>query len=107
MVQQRFESIVLRVRGIKRDEPFTYLTGKGQRLAFPDKVIDQAELIPANYCHYFVEPNVRQSMTYVTTVPTSLAYILVRVKFKYDKSRDHTAERAFKLAQDEPDKRAR
>ena len=91
----RFPSILLRVRGIKSDQAPEYWLGREPRVEFPEKVIDNAEIIPRDYNYFFVEPGVKQTFTYVTRIPSSIKYILVQAKFKYDEFTPHTVERVF------------
>jgi hypothetical protein len=98
LVQQRFTSIMLRVRGIERTQPLTHWKGNEPRLAFPVKVIDDADIIPPGYNFIFVEPGVRQSITYVTKLSAAIKYIVAHVEFQYDRFTPHTAERAFRIA---------
>lgn len=65
LVEQKFTHIVLRVRGIERN-PLAHWHGNEPRLTFPVRVIDDAQIIPATYNFIFVEPGVRQTITYVT-----------------------------------------
>ncbi len=97
LVQWKFTSILLRVRGIGRDQPLAYWHEHEPRLVFPTKVIDNAEVIPHSYNFLFVEPEVRQTITFVTKIPVSIEYILVHVEFQYDQWTPHTAERVFQL----------
>ncbi len=96
LVQQKFKSITLRVRGIPKGQPFETWQENAPRLLFPLKVIDDAPVIPNKYL-YFVEPGVRQSLTYVTSLPASLEYILAHVEFQYDRFALHSAERVFRI----------
>lgn len=100
LVQQKFKRIVLRVRGIRRDEPLAYWKRKGYepRVAFPEKVIEGAQIIPPQYNFIFVEPGVKQTITYVTKISASFKYIVAHVEFEYDRFTPHAAERTFRLS---------
>jgi len=98
LVRWEFRNIMLRVRGIENNHPFSYWPGRGRRLEFPVNVISKEEVIPESVRFLFVEPGVQQSVTYVTKIPTNIAYIAVHVEFLYDKRTPHTAERVFRLA---------
>jgi hypothetical protein len=61
--------------------------------------IENRGLIPASWGYTFIEPNVRQAYSYITSVPQSANFALVRAKFKYeDREQDfHTAQKLFNL----------
>lgn len=94
-ILQQFPSILLRVRGIKHDQAPEYWSGREPRVEFPEKVIDETDIIPRDYNYFFVEPGVRQTFTYVTRTPASIKYVLVQAKFTYDEFTPHTVERVF------------
>jgi hypothetical protein len=55
------------------------------------------EVIPPGYNFLFMEPEVTQTITYISKIPDSIRYILVHVEFHYDIYTPHTAERVFQL----------
>ena len=99
-VQQRFTSILLRVRGIAEGRPLAYWPGNEPRLEFPITVLDDTEVKPPTLNYLFVEPGVRQVISYSTKIPAEIEYIAARVKFAYDVFTPHTAERVFCLIDD-------
>jgi hypothetical protein len=96
LVDWKFKSILLRVRGIEKNRSLTYWQGNEPRLEFPVKVF-VAQVIPRNLNFLFVEPEVRQTITYVTKMPSRIEYILVHTEFEYDNYTPHTSERVFRL----------
>jgi hypothetical protein len=102
LVRQQFDSILLRIRGIERNQPLSYWQGYEPRLEFPEKLVDGAEVIPPGYNFYFMEPGVTQTITYTSRIPVSMKYILVYVEFRYDIRTPHTAERVFQLPDSRP-----
>lgn len=98
LVRWKFRSIKLRVRGIEKNQPLAYWPGNGNRLQFPIKILGMEEVIPQSVNFLFVEPGVRQAVTYVTKIPSRVIYIVVYVEFWYDKVTPHTSERAFRLS---------
>jgi hypothetical protein len=96
-VRWKFESIRLRVRGIEADQALQYWEEKAPRLNFPVKLIDMAEVIPEDLNYLFVDPGIRQDITYVTKIPCIFKYALAYVEFWYDRTTPHSTERAFLL----------
>lgn len=95
---RKFPSIKLLVRGIRHDATIEKWKGNEPRLFFPDKIIDNAEVVfKKNYSHVFVEPGVKQKLTYLTRIPTEYRFISIRVEFEYDEGRTHSAERMLEL----------
>jgi hypothetical protein len=97
LVQQKFKSILLRIRGIKRDQTLAFREGNKSRLSFPERILDDEEVVPKNYNFLFVEPGVRQTISYVTKVHSSIKYVVVFAEFRYDRFTPHTVERVFHL----------
>jgi hypothetical protein len=97
LIRWTFRSILLRVRGIERNQSLVYWQGRGQRLEFPVKIVNMAEVIPKSVNYIFVEPGVQQLVTYTTKIPAQVKYIAVYVEFWYDKVTPHTSERVFRL----------
>ncbi|MFI0487082.1 hypothetical protein [Actinomadura sp. 9N215] len=98
LVDWRFNAIVLRVLGIERDHPLAFWQGNEPRLEFPMTVIDDAAVIPRNLNFIFVEPEVSQTITYVTKISSRIEYILAHVSFEYDEHTPHSTERVFRLS---------
>lgn len=95
---RKFPSIKLLVRGIKHDAKIEEWKENEPRLFFPDKIIDNAEVIfKKNYGHVFVEPGVKQKLTYLTRIPADYRFISIRVEFEYNENRTHSAERILEL----------
>ena len=102
LVDWKFKSILLRVRGIEKNRSLTYWQGNEPRLEFPVKVFD-AQVIPGNLNFLFVEPEVRQTITYVTKISNRIEYVLAHTEFQYDNYTPHTSERVFRLTAHETD----
>src|SRR6266498_725741 len=103
LVKWKFRNILLRVLGIERNKSFTYWEKDKPRLEFPVKVLDNVEVKPSNLNFIFVEPGVKQTITYVTKIPNRIEYILARAEFQYDKYTPHSSERVFRLTAHEGD----
>lgn len=107
LVQQQFEDIFLRVRGIERDVGLDEWKNNEPRLAFPKELgINNVKVVPnkirspegiTTYKHFFVEPGVKQVFTYITRIPSSIKYIAARAAFHYDPTTPHTTERVFRV----------
>lgn len=71
----------VRLRGIREGTPLQFWSARGnQRLAFPDKLVED-DLVPGRPGdYYFVEPGVRQIFSYPTCVPTDVKYVLLHVE---------------------------
>lgn len=96
-VEQRFEKIIVKLRGIE-GEPISMLQGHEPRLSFPLEIA-KASLISENWNYYFVRPKVKQNFPLVVTVPVTCTILWARATFRYHGSGDlHSAERAFKLS---------
>lgn len=98
LLEWHFNAIVLRVLGIERGHQLAFWPGNQPRLQFPVTVIDDAAVIPRNLNFIFVEPGGRQTITYVTKIPSRVDYILAHVSFEYDEHTPHSTERAFRLS---------
>src|SRR6266487_1007224 len=96
-VQHKFKHIYLRVRGIEANHGLSEWQGNAPRIAFPQTIINNIDIIPTNLNFLFIEPEVEQMITYVTRLPSSAKYILVHVLFEYDKYTPHTIERVFQI----------
>jgi hypothetical protein len=95
LIQQKFERMILRVRGIESNQELTYFPGYEPRLNFPIKLLDNVSVIPKGYGYYFVEPSAKQTITYITKIPSSIKYILAHAVFWYDEETSHVTEKVF------------
>ncbi len=103
LVQKKFTAITLRVLGIKKDENIGLWTTtvnhkeiNTKRINFPEKILKET-IIPAKWNYIFVEPGVKQKITYTTPILEDITYILATVEFHYDASTPHTAEKMLAL----------
>jgi hypothetical protein len=96
LVVHRFPSIELRVRGIKASEGISFWENRRPRVEFPHKIV-QAEIVHEKYAYIFVEPGVKQVITYVTRIPAEYRFILARAEFRYDRRNPHSAESVFEV----------
>lgn len=95
-VEHRFSHITLRALGLTSEDAPTLRAD--HRLDYPH-LITKAEVIPSKFGYYFVRPGVNQRLSFTTTIPASMRFVLVRAAFQYQGSGDlHTAERAFDLS---------
>ena len=98
LVRHRFTAITLRVRGIRNAVPLM-LWGDTQRVEFPEKVVDDADVMyKVKYGSIFVEPGVTQRLTFVAKIPAGIRFVLARAQFNYDSNRTHSTERVFETS---------
>ncbi|CAA6807442.1 MAG: Unknown protein [uncultured Thiotrichaceae bacterium] len=102
-IQHKFTAINLRALGIKKGESIdlwspTILNKQiaTKKINFPEKILKES-LIPPQWNYIFVEPGVKQEITYPTSIPENISYILATVEFHYDANTPHTAEHMFKV----------
>ena len=103
-VKHESADISLLVRGLDRGEtPSRWEGGPHKRdLQFPREIVDE-NIIPEEMRPIFVEPDVKQPLTYVTYIPETVQYVLVRAKFNYmdraddDRFQPHSVERLFEV----------
>lgn len=102
-IQQKFTAINLRVLGIKKAEDIglwnPIIHNKQidtKKINFPEKILKES-LIPPQWNYIFVEPGVKQKVTYPTPIPEEINYILATVEFDYDANTPHTTERMFEV----------
>lgn len=103
-VEHNSNNITLRVRGLKKDEePTEWVDGdREHEVEFPCKLIDE-NVIPEDMRPIFVEPDVKQPITYVTRIDEEYEYILANAKFHYigksakEGYEPHSVERLFAL----------
>lgn len=96
-VQQKFNDIRIRVRGIDDGQGFQFWEGNEPRLNFPRRLVKQKSILPDDYSFFFVEPGIEQVFTYITKIPINTKYLLVHAEFEYDKYTPHTTERVFEV----------
>jgi hypothetical protein len=94
-VQQKFRNLILRIRGIRQDQPLTYWEERKPRLYFPEELVRNESVIPAGVEYFFAEPGEEHVFTYVTKIPSSVKYILAYATFSYGHESSHDAERVF------------
>jgi hypothetical protein len=95
-VIHRVTDLHLKVRGLKKDKtPEPWLI-QPTRVAFPEKLIDEPDVIVKKAFNYiFVEPGVEQTVTFVGSLPEDIGLILVRAEFRYGDRMSHSTERLF------------
>ena len=108
-IEQRFESIRLRVRGLIDEIELAEVKNYEPRLFFPKEAFPEEkrkiELIPKhknsdNY--YFIRPGVRQRFPIVLKIPKEWTILFARVTFNYKGTNEiHNAERAFRIKGDD------
>lgn len=97
-VEQKFDRILLKIRGIKEGHVLHEIINHEPRLSFPEKIPD-VSVISEKYKYYFVRPSVAQRFPVVLRIPVSWGQLHARSTFKYYGVNEiHSAERAFKLA---------
>ncbi len=97
-VHHLFPQIMLRVRGIK-DEPFEYFANsddseRAGRAAFPYLLL-RNDLIPRTWNFVFIEPGVKQDLSFTTLIPSDYSYLLAHAEANYDADTPHTADAVF------------
>lgn len=80
LIRHEFKRIDLRVRGIKTEEEPTIWKKYKPRLLFPHKPLE-TNVVPENLSFLFIEPSVRQQITFVTRIDSEYAYILAGLNF--------------------------
>ena len=95
-VEQKFNSMLIRIRGIDNDSKLIELKDHKPRLAFPIDSKNKWEMIPKKYQPFFVRPGVKQRFPIVIKIPVDWTHIQVKITFKYKSTKDiHVSERAF------------
>ena len=95
-VEQKFNSMLLRIRGIDNDSKLIELKDHKPRLVFPIDSKNKWEMIPKKYKPFFVRPGVKQRFPIVVKIPVDWTHIQVKITFKYNGTKDiHVSERAF------------
>lgn len=93
-VKQEFRNLILRIRGITKEQPLTHWKGREPRLYFPEPLVDNKPVIPEGVDHFFAEPGDKVLFTYVTSIPASINYILAYATYKGEEG-SHDTERVF------------
>lgn len=97
-VEQKFNSMRLRIRGINSESELTELKDHKPRLAFPLGANTMREMIPKKYNYFFVRPGVKQRFPIAIKIPKDWTHIQVKITFKYKGTTDiHVSERAFQI----------
>jgi hypothetical protein len=97
-VEQKFNSMRLRIRGIDSDSKLKELEDYKPRLAFPIDSRSKWEMIPPKYAYFFVRPGVKQRFPMVIKIPSNWTHIQVKITFRYKGTEDiHVTERAFRV----------
>ncbi|NET32107.1 MAG: hypothetical protein F6K19_08895 [Cyanothece sp. SIO1E1] len=97
LTKHKFNSIKLRVRGIKKNEGLELWKGNEPRLLFPHKLIDNEVIFKKKFSYVFVEPGVEQILNYNVMLPVEQELILARAEFEYDENKSHSIEKMFEL----------
>ena len=95
-IEQRFQQISLRIRGINKNSQLQEIEGHDSRLAFP-LGLHTIKLISKKDKYYFVRPKVKQRFPITVRIPVEISHLLVHAKFNYITGDFHTAERAFSI----------
>lgn len=95
--RHQLNGVKLRVRGIRQNVPFSFWSAKYEhRLEFLEAILSD-DVIPKKWNFIFVDPGVRQSITYQTIIDTDFKYITARAEFYYDKNTPHSTEKMFEV----------
>ena len=72
-------------------------TKQTSRIKFPIPIVDE-NILPPVWKNAFVEPGIKQDITFITPIPQNITFILATAKFSYiGIPKPHTAERMFAL----------
>jgi hypothetical protein len=84
-----------------------YCAGEEPRALFPERVFPTSnkegiqgykiDMVHRNYGYVFVEAGVKQPLTYVTVIPESLRFVVVRAEFTYENHDPHSVKRVFEV----------
>jgi len=100
-VQLKAVDTLIKVRGLRAGTTLESDV-KSNRLAFVDELL-RVKPFSGKWGFFFVEPGVRQLLTFPMKIPEGYSHILVRVIFKYGEvqgqeyGRPHSAERIFEV----------
>ncbi len=117
LLQKKYTDITLRVLGIEENSNIKLWLAKNidketgelkeqqtSRINFPVEIVKE-NILPPFWSNIFIEPGVKQDVTFTTRIPKNISYILATVKFKYKNiPKPHTAERIFALQVSQPNK---
>ncbi|NDY72939.1 hypothetical protein DO021_13365 [Desulfobacter hydrogenophilus] len=92
----RFPKIIFRVRGIKFGQELKYWEQNEHRVNFPDKLLE-TDLVPKQWNFIFVQPNIKQRITFVTYIDQGYQFVIANAEFHYDGWTPHTVEKAFEM----------
>jgi hypothetical protein len=98
-VVHRFPSIRLRVRGLRKNEPFQYWAGREPRAEFPHKIFE-AEVVPRDWNFIYVEPGVAHQITFTSVIPADYSFLIANAEFNIDKFTPHNVEGVFPVPED-------
>lgn len=97
ITKHKFKNITLRIRGIKQKNPFSFWVKKYKhRLEFPEKILED-EVSPVKWGTIWVEPGVKQHVSYMTIIDEEFKFITAWAGFKYEKYSTHTTEKMFEV----------
>lgn len=98
ITKHEFKSIILRVRGIPQGAPLSFWTERYEhRLDFPEKIVED-EVKPKSWNYIFVEPGVKQRISYMTIIDANIRFITARAEFYYEKYTPHSTEKMFEVS---------
>jgi hypothetical protein len=92
----RFSKIIFRVRGIKYGQELKYWEKNEPRLNFPEKLLE-TDLVPEQWNFIFVQPTIKQRITFVTYIDQGFQFVIANAEFHYDKWTPHTVEKVFEI----------
>lgn len=101
-VKLDIKSIKFRVRSIKITDELSFWEESPYRLEFPHKLFE-TQVIPKGYGFIFIEPNVKQNLSFTTKFDNETLFIATRAEFSYGLTRKgsrgskHSVERIFRL----------
>jgi hypothetical protein len=80
--QRRYSSMKIRLLGMARNEAITLRPDK--RVEFPYALLKTDFVPPPDDVehYYYVEPGVRQDFTFITKIPSHIAFVLYHIKLK-------------------------
>lgn len=97
ITRHEFKSVILRLRGIKQDTPLAFWEERYKhRLKFPEKILED-EVKPTDLNFIFVEPGVRQRLSYITLIDADYKYLTARAEFYYGIYTPHSTEKLFEV----------
>jgi hypothetical protein len=113
--KQTFTSIILRVRGISKENDIEFWKKKKEeegtfgenenskvflthRINFAEKIMEE-NILPPLQTNIFIEPGVKQVISYTTRIAAHISFFIAHVSFYYSDKipYPHTAEKVFRL----------